>query len=184
MTSQVRPTYQAIIDAAVTATDASSGWLLATEPDGLRVMSISGSTAGQTALGTLVEPTGAKGFVLSSGQPTALMPQPTDTANNGAAGAAGVPASVLAAPCGDEDVVGVIEVAGKAGGLAFGFDDIDALSGLALVASAALAESGHAHVEVAPPAALARELEQLAQHDPGRYASLAQVIEALLGIGA
>ena len=180
--STTRPTYQALVDAAIEATHALSGWLLADEPAGLRVMATAGAAGANFAIGTLVSAEGAKAFVLASGQPTALLPQGGDTANANAGGALGTPGSVLAVPCGDEEVIGVLEVSGRADGSAFGFDDIEALAGLAHVASAALMEQDDASPDIASPAQLANEIEALARRNPARYAKLATVIEALLSI--
>lgn len=184
MTAQTRPTYQALINAALDATDAASGWLLAAHATGLRVVAASGAAVGVVNVNADVGASGARGFVLSSGQPTALMPQASDTANDGAGGTIGVPGSVLAAPCGEDPIVGVIEVATKANGQAFGFDDIEAISTLAQIASAALTEDNSTVIDVTPPAQLARELEGLAGRDPERYAVMARVIDSLLGSGA
>lgn len=183
MTTQTRPTYQALIEAAVSATEAETGWLLAAHVDGLRVMAAAGGASGSAEVGSVVDAAGARGFVLSSGQPTALMPQGSDTANSGAGGGVGIPGSVLAAPCGEEQIVGVIEVAGKARGEAFDFADIEALSGLAMIADAALTEGNDVVLDVPSPAHLGRELENLAGRDPGRYAAMANMIESLLGAG-
>lgn len=178
-----RPPYQAIVDAAITATSASSGWLLADHgDDGLLVVATAGQAAAHQQIGAVVQPQGAKAYVLAAGQPTALLPQPGDAANADGGGAPGIPPSLLAVPCGDEDVVAVLEVSGKAAGANFGFDDINALSGLAQVAAALVLENADAVRAVASPAQLGAELESLAQRLPARYQNVAQVIEALLSI--
>lgn len=182
--SATRPTYQAILDAALAQTEATSGWLLADETQGLRVVATAGQAGSGYALGSHVEPIGAKAYALASGQPTALLPQAGDVANHNAGGAPGIPPSLLAVPCGDDEVVGVLEVSGKVGSRAFTFDDIQALSGLASVATAALLEQSDVEVAVASPAQLGAELGSLAERNPSRYASLAQVIEVLLGTEA
>lgn len=179
-----RPTYQAVVDAALSATGASSGWLLADEADGLVVVATGGQAAGHQDVGATIRPQGAKAYVLAAGQPTALLPQPGDTANADAGGAPGIPPSLLAVPCGEDDIVGVLEVSGKPAGANFGFDDIAALSGLAQVASAALIEEDIVSVAIASPAQLANELAGLAERNPARYANVARVIEALLSIEA
>lgn len=184
MASPVRPTLQAIVDQAVRATGASTGWLLAVAEDSLRVVAVAGAALGSDVLDDLINPSGARGYVLSSGQPAALMPQSGDAANSGAGGFDGVPTSVLALPCGDDTAVGVLELADKAGGLPFTFDDIEALSVLASVAGAALVEHGVVPVDVATPAQLAADLERLRNQDPRRYADAARMIESLLGQGA
>lgn len=181
MVMSVRPTFQAIVDHATSATGASSAWLLAVVGDGLQVIATAGLASGNTTIGTVITPTGAQGYVLSSGQPAALMPQPNNLANDGAAGFPGVPISVLAAPCGDETVLGVLEVAEKEGAAPFTFDDIDAVAVLASIAGAALSEESVAADEVSSPGELAAELTRLATQSPARYADTARIIESLLG---
>jgi len=178
-----RPPYQAIVDAAVVATGASSGWLLADhDDDGLMVLATAGLAVAHQQVGATIAPQGAKAYVLAAGQPTALLPQPGDTANANGGGASGIPPSLLAVPCGDDDIVAVLEVSGKTGGATFGFEDINALSGLAQVAASVVLERDDASRAVASPAQLATELEGLAQRNPARYDNVAQVIEALLSI--
>lgn len=178
-----RPAYQAIVDAALNATGAASGWLLADQEEhGLSVLATAGQAATHQQVGATIQPQGAKAYVLAAGQPTALLPQPGDTANADGGGAPGIPPSLLAVPCGDDDIVAVLEVSGKPGGATFGFEDINALSGLAQVAAAMVLERNDAVRAVASPAQLAAELDNLAQRLPARYEHVAQVIEALLSI--
>jgi len=178
-----RPAYQAIVDAALNATSASSAWLLADHDEsGLVVLGTAGQAASHQDVGAVIEPTGAKAYVLAAGQPTALLPQPGDAANANGGGAPGIPPSLLAVPCGDDDIVAVLEVSGKANAATFGFDDINALSGLAQVAAAIVIERDDATYSVASPAQLSAELENLAHRLPARYDSVARVIEALLSI--
>lgn len=184
MTAPVRPTYQAIVDQALNVTGASSAWLLRSTDDGLVVSATAGLAAREGTLHQVIDATGAKGFALSSGQPVALLPPPNDPANDGAAGFPGVPTSVLAAPCGIEIVLGVLELADKDAGKPFTFDDIGAVSALAAIAGAAMTEHEGAPPDVASPAELATELERLASESPRRYADTARVIESLLAPGA
>lgn len=184
MSATVRPTYQAIVDQASAVTGAGTAWLLRATGDGLVVAATAGSAAQRRLLGSIIVPTGAQGYVLSSGQPVALMPQPTDPANDGAAGHPGVPTSVLAAPCGNETILGVLELAAKPSSKPFTFDDIEAVSALASIAGAAFSEDDGTALDVVSPAELATELERLAASDPARYADTARVIESLLGQGA
>lgn len=178
-----RPAYQAIVDAALNATSASSAWLLADrEDEGLIVLATAGQAIAHQQIGATIQPRGAKAYVLAAGQPTALLPQPGDTANADGGGAAGIPPSLLAVPCGDDDIVAVLEVSGKAGGATFGFQDINALSGLSRVAAAMVLERHDALRSVTSPAQLGAELENLAQRLPARYENVARVIEALLSI--
>ena len=176
----VRPTFQAIVDQSLRVTGASTGWLLAVDDDGLQVVAVGGLAADADTVGRVLKPSGARGFALSSGQPAALMPPPTDAANDGAGGFPGVPSSVLAVPCGRDVAVGVLELADKANAMPFTFADIEALAGLASVAGAALAEED-VHVDVRSPAELGAELTRLASRDPGRYTETAKLIDALLG---
>jgi GAF domain-containing protein len=184
MAASVRPIYQAIVDQALQATGASTGWLLVVVETGLRVVAAAGVAGQRGLVGTVLTPTGAQGYVLSSGQPAALMPQPHDSANDGAAGHPGVPTSVLAVPCTDQSIVGLLELAGKTGAIPFTFDDITAVASLAVVAGAAIAENKGPPPEVVSPSTLATELERLAAQNPRRYADTARVIETLLGLGA
>lgn len=177
-----RPTYQAIVDAARLATGAASGWLLADDAQGLAVVATSGQAASHQEVGRIIVPQGAKAYVLAAGQPTALLPQPGDVANADAGGAPGIPPSLLAVPCGEDEIVGVLEISGKPDGANFGFDDIAAISGLAQVAAAALLEQHDVSVAVTPPSQLGAELTALAQRSPARYASVARVVEALISI--
>jgi GAF domain-containing protein len=182
MAAYVRPTYQAVVNEALNATGASTGWLLAVVDGGLRVLATAGLASGNgISPGTVITATGAQGYVMSSGQPAALMPQPNDAANDGAGGYPGVPTSVLAAPCGDDAVLGVLELASKEGASPFTFADIEAVSGLATVAGAAMLEADDAQADVVTPAELAAELERLATNNPKRYADVARMVESLLG---
>ncbi|MCP3987876.1 MAG: GAF domain-containing protein [Actinomycetia bacterium] len=177
----MRPTYQAIVDQALRTTGASTGWLLAVTGSTMRVVAAAGLAAEYDLIGSELTPTGAQGYVLSSAQPAALMPQPNDPANNGAAGFPGVPTSILAVPCGDDAPIGVLELAGKADAGPFTFDDIESLATLASVAGAALTEGDDTSTSIATPAELATGLERLATIDPSRYAQAAGLIESLLG---
>ncbi len=184
MSDSVPPTLQVIVDQAVAATGASAGWLLGQDgPDGsgaLRVRAVAGGST--TTLGRVLTPTGARAYVLSSGEAAVLLPQPDDPANDGAGGFVGVPPSILAAPCGD-DPSGVLEVVDKADGLPFTFDDITVVTALAAVAASALADdAGNPAAPTVPsPEDLAAALGRLAQADPARYRDTAHLIAALLG---
>lgn len=184
MATTTRPTFQALVDQALSATGATTGWLLVAADDGLEVAATAGRATTRDLVGTVIPATGAQGYVLSSGQPAALLPQPNDGANNGAAGFVGVPTSLLAAPCGDEAILGVLELAEKADAGPFTFDDIAIVATLASVAGAAISEGETAQQEVVSPAELANELSELAARNPNRYADTARLIESLLGQGA
>lgn len=179
--TNARPVHQALVDAACTATGATQGWLLATSDMGLRVLAATGGTDPGRLVGMTVAVTGARGYAVSSGQPAALRPQPTDQSNAGAGGASGVPGALLATPCGIDDIVGVLEIVRDEGGESFSFDDVEVVSLLADVAGAAIVDVEASTVESTPPEQLGTELQHLAANDAARYADVARVIDALLG---
>ncbi|MEZ5412539.1 MAG: hypothetical protein R2761_31180 [Acidimicrobiales bacterium] len=95
-----RPVFQSLVEQAVAATGAASGWLLARDQTGLSVMAIAGPAADPGVVQAAHVPVaGARAYALSSGQAAALMPQPGDAASCGAAGYPGVPVSLLTVPC-------------------------------------------------------------------------------------
>jgi GAF domain-containing protein len=178
-------TLQAAVDAAVDATAAGLGWLLAPDGTDLLVVAASGDDPALAAAlvgRRLPAGVGTASYALQSGQPVAL-----SAASGPAGGDEGArwllerdPASVVCVPCGTDDAtVGVLEIVDKAGGAAFSFDDVEVVTLLAGVAGAALAEGGGAEA-VPEPARLGAELTRLAQVDPGRYATVAPLVAALL----
>ncbi len=171
-----------IVAAAVDVTAATVGWLLRVDGDELVVVAAAGGDAPGARVGRRVPVAGTAGFVVTSGQPAAIESPPADESNLGAGGLDGNPAGVLAAPCGDEDVVGVLEVARPAGSDPFTIDDIEELTLLARVAGAAL-EAGDESAAVPSPAELGRELAALAAGHPARYAAVARMLDAVLGQG-
>lgn len=177
MSTVVRPLLQVIVDEALSATGARCGQLTVVDGDVLRIVAVAG-TARTSSVGSVVAITGARGYALSADQPAALQPDPGDESNRGTGGFDGVPPSLLVAAGGDG--AALLEVAAKQVGGGFTFDDIEAVSSLAAIAAAALAEG-----EVAPnatsPARLAAELSALADADGRRYQEVAQLIETLLG---
>jgi len=179
MSHEIHRTYQALVEAAVKATGAESGWLLRIDDATLTVTAAVGGDDPSSSIGTLRSATGATGHALAAGYPTALRVRNDDHSNDGVGGAIGVPSSVLSAPCNDGDVVGVLEVANAQSG-SFSFDDVEVVSLLADIAGAALADQGNAGVSVPSPAELSSELSSLAQRDPLRYASVATVVVAML----
>lgn len=128
---------QAIIDAAVDATGAARGWIVRSNGDHLSVAAVAGSSTATN--GAVVALSGARALAVSAGQPAALRLSPNDTSNAGAAGSDGVPSTLLAIPCGDDEIVGAIELADKMGGDTFSFDDVELVSLLGGIAGAALA---------------------------------------------
>ena len=182
--SELQSVHQALVDAALVATGADQGWLLGAHDGFLVVLAAGGGDDPGALIGTEVDIDGARGFVVASGQPAALRPAESDSSNDGAGGGVGVPRSLLAAPCGGEEIVGVIEIVNKPDNAGFTFDDVEIVSLLAGVAGAAIAADGGGGIEVTPPARLAVELTSLAARDGRRYADIARVIEALLGQSA
>ena len=175
------PILHAIVASAVEVTAGTVGQLLMGDGDELVVVAASGGSDARARVGRRLAATGAAGLAVATGQPSAIQSPPGDTSNVGAGGLDGNPAGVLAAPCGDIDVVGVLEVARPEGTEPFTLDDVEEVTLLARIAGAALEELEEAGVDVAAPAELARELERLADRDPARYAAVARMIDAVLG---
>lgn len=182
------PVLHALARAAVAATGASDGWLLAVEGDVLRVVAVAGGVTGTATLAAAVPAgAGSAGFVAASGQPLAVAPRGDDPRfSEGTAQLLGRrPTSVLSVPAATEDsVVGVLELVDKAGGGSFSFDDVEIATMLADIAAVALLRSQHASVPPAPlPSELGGELERLAAADPVRYSAVASAVGALLARG-
>jgi GAF domain-containing protein len=179
----MNPVLQAVVGAAVGATPASRGWVLALHDGELRVVAAVGEGAGDL-IGVDVPGGGTAGFVASSGQPIALAPRSDDArlAEGVIALLASRPTSILSVPCGGDDVVGVLELVDKAGGGPFSFDDVEMATLLAGIAGAALEAPG-GEVAARPPAEIGAELGRLASADPEAYARLATVVDALLSRG-
>jgi len=180
MTTIARPILDAIVTAAVDVTAASVGWMLMIDGDELVVVAAAGGGDPQSLIGTRVEVSGVGGLVLASEQPAAIDTPPSDTSNVGAGGLEGNPAGVLAAPCGDEDVLGVLELARPEGSGPFTVDDIEEVTLLARVAGAALAELDDAMASAPSPTELGTDLARLAAADPAHYAAVARMIAAVL----
>lgn len=174
------PVLMAITRAAVNATGATVGWLAALDGDALRVVAAAGADVPVDLVDARIEAGGAAALVLASGQPMAVVPRSNDTQfSRGVPAAIGVvPTSVLCVPCGEDEVLGALEVIDKNGGGSFSFDDIEIATLLAGIAGAALASDATAR-SVATPRELASRLEVIATHDPARYAAIATVLDAL-----
>jgi GAF domain len=178
-TEAPRPTYHAVVQAAVEATGSAGGWLLAVDDGTFTVLAVHGHDGqGNNRIGVRVAADGAAGFVATSGQPAAMQVAADDADNVGAGGGTGSPSAILAVPCGTEEVIGVVELVDPAGG-AYSFDDVEVVSMLADVAGAAMTETGTGPTPPSP-AALALGLERLAAGDAGRYAAVARAVESLL----
>lgn len=175
------PVLDEIVTAAVDVTAASVGWLLAVQGDELVVVAAAGGDSPGSLLGQRRTPAGTAGFVVASGQPASIDSPPGDTSNVGAGGLDGNPAGVLAAPAGDEDVVGVLEVARPEGSAAFTLDDIEEITLLARIAGAALEVGEFADTSVRSPDELGSALAHLATRNPTRYAAIARMLDAVLG---
>ena len=178
--STARPTLRAVVQAAVEATGAERGWLLAAAADDLTF--VVAAAYGKPDAAALIGPSRARrgiaGFVFGSGQPAAVQLRTGDGADNeGAGGFTGVPAAVLAVPCGADEVRGVLELVNPQSG-AFGFDDVDTASLLADIAGAALGEEQPSW-QPPTPEQLGSSLAALAQRDPARYSEVARLIEAI-----
>ncbi len=178
-TAPVDRTLQVLLDEAVGVTRAATGLLLRVGAEGLVVVATSGPVPAGTGVGAVVAATGPRGFALSAGQPTALVPSAADASAAGIGGGTGVPASLLVAPAGE---VGALELADTTRG-AFTFDDIETASAFATVAAAGMEASGTLRRPAVPPARLGAELTALAGQDPDRYGDVARLVEALLATG-
>lgn len=178
------PVVRAVLDAAIDATGAGAGWVLAVVGSRLQAVAVAGIPSGDALLGAHVAlGAGTAGYVASSGNPLALSGTTGDARlADGFVALTGLkPASVVCVPClGGGDVAGVIELVDDSDGT-FGFDDVEVVTVLARVAAAALA----AGPQSAPPqpAVLASRLESLARVDPARYAGVAAAVDALLPRG-
>jgi GAF domain-containing protein len=174
----------AVLRAALDATAATAGWLVARDPDGLRVLAALGPGATSGLVGTVIPAdAGVVGLVMASGQPMALGASAQGASTGpGVAALAGIePEAVLCVPYGGTDATGAIELVDKVGGGRFSFDDVELVTVLAGIAGAAMDDADR---EPPPsPEALARSLADLASADPGRYADLARVVATLLDHG-
>lgn len=179
------PVLQAVARAALGATGAESSWVLRLDRDLLRAVAAAGPWAGHLLGAELPVGVGTAGYVVSSGQPMALVPRGPDARLVEGLGArlGREPASVLCVPCQDDDVVvGALELVDKAGGVPFSFDDVELVTLLGGIAGPALRAAG-GQAAARPPAEFATELAHLATSDPAAYARLSVVLEALLARG-
>jgi GAF domain-containing protein len=176
------PVVAAVVQAAVEATRASAGWLVAHEGDVLRLVAVSGDRGASTLGSTFAAGVGTTGYVIAAGQPLALGAGTEDPRlDEGIAAALGrSPRSVLCVPCSTSDaVLGALEVIDKESGGRFTFDDVELVTLLADVAATALSV-GSPVVGVPEPAELASDLQRLAENDPVRYRAVASALDALL----
>jgi GAF domain-containing protein len=186
MTAVSEPVLQSLVEAAVTGTGGTDGWLLARRGESLEVVAVSGPRSGDALGATVAADEGIAGFVLGSGQPMALALRDDDPrATTGVAAIIGQrPASVLCIPCeSDDGVTGVLEIIDKNGASMFSFDDVELATLLAGVAGITLHTLGSSTLTVPEPDELAGELRRLATADPGRYAVVAGLLAALIANG-
>ena len=176
------PTLSAVLSSAVEATGADRGWLLALVDDQFEVLAASAAPGARgpapaTLVGSRRARRGVAGLAAGTGQPAAVRPRQDDGDNDGAGGTSGVPMAVLAAPCLDGDVVGVLELVRESSG--FGFDDVETASMLADIAGAAMSDTVTPQAPLSPEQ-LAAALAALAGRDPRRYADVARVVAGLV----
>ena len=172
----------AIVRAAVGATGATRGWLVATDGAGLRVVAAAGGDRPGDLVGAAIAAgTGTAGLVIAGGQPMAVAVRESDEqfAQGVVALAGASPKSILSVPCGDDGIVGALELIDKRGAGNFSFDDVETATMLADIAAAAITAAAGG---VAPPrpAQLATELDRIAADEPARYEIVAKLIGALL----
>lgn len=181
------PVLHALVRAAVDATAATAGWVLAVDGDELAVAAAAGEIGdlGQAVGRRFPATAGTAGYVAASGQPLAMAVRADDPrfAEGVAASLGWTPAAVACVPCDTgEAVVGVLELVDKRGAPTFSFDDVEQATVLASIAAAALLfpRDGGAPDPPAPDE-LAGALDDLAATDPGRYALVAPLVRALIG---
>lgn len=149
-TPHARPLLQTIVDLAVEATGARTGWLAAvvptTEPGGTELAVVAASSADPDLPGRLLwqrSPIGAgtASLVIQSSQPVALSQQ-SGSADVWATALLGrAPATLVCVPClAGERAVGALELVDRDDGAPFGFDDVELVTLLGLVAGEAIAE--------------------------------------------
>ena len=176
----------ALIDAAVDATGAARGWLLAADGPELVVVAASGRRGPVGARGPGAT-SGWAGSVMQSGLPVALVPAPDDPRFRGdlIMGPGERPTSLLCFPCRHQGrTVGGLQLVDKAQGAPFSIDDVEIVTWLADVAGAALDDTGTGAPTAPPgPGELGAALGRLAAQDPARYRAVATVIAELLAPG-
>ena len=177
------PVLETLMAAAVDATAASRGWLLALVGDELRVVAAHGENAPQW-VGRQGPVGGWAGSVVANGRPVALSPEGNDPRFGGdlLVGGGPRPSSLMCFPCPSGGrVVGALLLVDKAAGAPFSLDDVELVTRLADIAGADIAETAGDIAAVVPgPDELGRGLAQLAGMDASRYATLANVVSQLL----
>ncbi len=172
-----------LLQAAVSASQASHGWILRLEGQELLVVASAGERAGEI-LG-LRYPLGsdAASFCVGSGQPFASYSSNSKMKGTIAPMVGQPPSSILCVPCEEKGtMVGAIQVADKKNAGSFDFDDVELISLMADIAGAALVQASRL-LELPSPEALVLDLQALAQSDPARYSTVASVIGMLVSHG-
>jgi GAF domain len=181
------PLLDVVVEAAVDATGARRGWLLAVASLELVVVAASGDD-GVSKVGTRGPvDSGWAGFAVASRRPLALAPEDGDARfdRDLVLPARPRPSSLFCVPCRYQGTInGALQLVDKAGGAPFSIDDVELVAWLAEVAGAAIDEAARGIITPPPhPHALGAELRQLAARDPSRYATVAGVVRELLQPG-
>lgn len=179
------PVFDAIVVAAVDATTAGRGWLLAATQSGEELLVVAGHGAdARAALGARGPMAGWSGSVLTSGRALAVAPEASDPrfAGDLVLTIGPRPASLLCFPCSyGGQARGALQLVDKVGGGPFSLDDVELVTLLAEVAGAALHEASGDAARPAPrPEELRTGLRLLAAGDPHRYAAVAGLVGQLL----
>ncbi len=166
------PVLDAVVRVAMGATGATRGRVL-TADAGTGALSVVAGLGGDVTWRSAApgpQDLGLVGAVVATGHPQVLTSQ---------AGQGGAPRSALCAPClRDDEVVGALELADKAGPAGFSIDDMEMASLFAGVAGAAII--ARRAPRPADPDQLTADLVRLAAADPARYATVARLVQSLL----
>jgi GAF domain-containing protein len=182
--SSFNPLLDVVIAAAVEATAAERGWLIAVGANELVVVAgyHDGAPTPVGARGPLAR--GWAGFTVASQRPLALAPDAGDPrfAGDLVVGSGMRPRSLLCFPCRHGGaVIGALQLVDKAGDAPFSVDDVELVTWLAEIAGAAIDEAARNIVAPPPdPDALGAALAELAARDRARYATIAGVVNQLL----
>lgn len=179
-----QPVLDELVRCAAETTAAELGFLLRADGGSLSVVATIGEAAAGLRGTQVPADAGVAGYVVASGQPLALGARSGDPRlSEGLTGMlASPPESVLCVPCAsDEATMGALQLLDKAEGH-FTFDDVELATLFAGIAGVALADPAGA-ATVPDAAELGGELQRLAHADPGRYTTIARVVEALLARG-
>ena len=169
----------AALRAAMEATGAGSGWIVAMRHTVPVVVAVAGDAA--AAPGDVLDRAAPAAIAATTGQPSARSIAADDRTAFGAGASRAQPSALLTVPVGDGG--GAIELAHAEGGpwagASFTIDHIEIVSLLADVVAAAIDDASAP--PVVPPDELAAELARLYAADRARYALVAQVVSALVG---